>query len=91
MLCERQLTHVIGRAEVPGRPLIYGTTPGFLSMFGLRDLSDLPTLRDLRELQRDTSEGPSAGSPPTPKQERRPPQLSLDSFSDLQGLESHEE
>ena len=32
---------------------MYGTTPEFLSMFGLRDLSDLPTLRDLRALQRD--------------------------------------
>ena len=91
MLCERQLTHVIGRAEVPGRPLIYGTTPGFLSMFGLRDLSDLPTLRDLRALQRDSSEGPAAGSAPTPKQERRPPQLSLDSFDSLQGLDRFEE
>ncbi|MDG1480481.1 MAG: SMC-Scp complex subunit ScpB [Myxococcota bacterium] len=84
MLCERQLTHVTGRAEVPGRPLIYGTTPGFLSMFGLRDLSDLPTLRDLRALQRDTREGPAAGSAPTPKPERRPPGLTR---ADIEGAE----
>ncbi|MFT5682005.1 MAG: segregation and condensation protein B [Myxococcota bacterium] len=82
MLCERQLCHVIGRAEVPGRPLIYGTTPGFLSMFGLRDLSDLPTLRDLRALQRDTREGPAAGSAPTPKPKRRPPELRLRSLGE---------
>lgn len=53
LLCERGLTAVMGRKEVPGRPLLYGTTRNFLSLFGLRDLSDLPTLRDLRELRRD--------------------------------------
>ena len=53
MLAERGLICVTGRQDEPGRPLLYGTTPEFLSMFGLRDLSDLPTLRDLRALQRD--------------------------------------
>ena len=53
MLSERGLVCVTGRKDEPGRPLLYGTTPEFLSLFGLRDLSDLPTLRDLRELQQD--------------------------------------
>lgn len=53
MLVERGLVQVTGRTSDPGRPLLYGTTPSFLELFGLRDLSDLPTLRDLRELQRD--------------------------------------
>ena len=53
MLVERGLVQVTGRTSDPGRPLLYGTTPAFLELFGLRDLSDLPTLRDLRELQRD--------------------------------------
>ena len=53
MLAERGLIAVTGRKDEPGRPLLYGTTPDFLSLFGLRDLSDLPTLRDLRDLQRD--------------------------------------
>jgi len=53
MLAERGLICVTGRKDEPGRPLLYGTTPEFLSLFGLRDLSDLPTLRDLRELQQD--------------------------------------
>jgi segregation and condensation protein B len=53
MLCERGLTTITGRKDIPGRPLLYGTTNDFLGMFGLRDLSDLPTLRDLRELQQD--------------------------------------
>jgi len=53
MLCERRLCSVLGRKDEPGRPLIYGTTEEFMTLFGLRDLSDLPTLRDLRELKRD--------------------------------------
>jgi len=53
MLCERGLICVAGRKDAPGRPLLYGTTNDFLGLFGLRDLSDLPTLRDLRELQAD--------------------------------------
>ncbi len=53
MLCERGLAMVVGRKDVPGRPLLYGTTRGFLSLFNLRDLSDLPTLRDLRDLYGD--------------------------------------
>lgn len=53
MLLERGLLKVLGRRDEPGRPLVYGTTPEFLEMFGLRDLSDLPTLRDLRELRAD--------------------------------------
>lgn len=54
-LLEKQLLRVTGKKDEPGRPLIYGTTPEFLELFGLRDLSDLPTLRDLRELARDDS------------------------------------
>ena len=53
MLVDRQLVAVTGRKDAPGRPLLYGTTPEFLAMFSLRDLSDLPTLRDLRELRMD--------------------------------------
>ena len=56
-LLEKQLLVVTGRKDVLGRPLIYGTTPEFLELFGLRDLSDLPTLRDLRELGRDDPRG----------------------------------
>lgn len=58
-LLERRLVGVMGRRDEAGRPLVYGTTPHFLEVFGLKDLSDLPTLRDLRELQSDDPrEGP---------------------------------
>jgi segregation and condensation protein B len=46
-LTERRLVRVVGRKEAPGRPLLYGTTREFLEVFGLPDLSALPTLREL--------------------------------------------
>jgi segregation and condensation protein B len=48
MLSERGLVRVMGRSEEPGKPILWGTTPAFLELFGLRSLADLPTLRDLR-------------------------------------------
>lgn len=50
MLLERGLVQPVGRSEEPGRPLAYGTTPHFLHSFGMRALSELPPLRDLRAL-----------------------------------------
>jgi segregation and condensation protein B len=41
-LMERDLVRVAGRAELPGAPLLYGTTARFLEVFGLRNLRDLP-------------------------------------------------
>ena len=41
---------IVGRKEEPGRPIMYGTTKFFLEHFGLRDLSQLPPLREFREL-----------------------------------------
>lgn len=46
-LLERRLVRVIGRKDVVGRPLMYGTTPEFLETFGLKDLASLPTLEEL--------------------------------------------
>ncbi len=49
-LLERGLVRLMGRKEEPGRPLLYGTTNGFLSLFNLKGLSDLPAMSDLAEL-----------------------------------------
>lgn len=49
-LLERGLVEPVGRAEVAGRPMTYGTTSAFLEYFGLRNLDDLPAADDLRRL-----------------------------------------
>jgi segregation and condensation protein B len=46
-LQERGLIEVVGRSEALGRPLLYGTTPLFLELLGLRDLADLPKAEEL--------------------------------------------
>jgi segregation and condensation protein B len=50
-LLEKKLVRIMGRKDVPGKPIIYGTTAKFLEVFNLKDLSELPTLRELKELQ----------------------------------------
>lgn len=75
-LLDRRLVRIAGRKEVPGRPMLYATTPEFLEVFGLKDLEGLPDLKELRELEeggRQESErasGPgadaaAAGAPPS--------------------------
>jgi segregation and condensation protein B len=50
MLTDRGLVKILGRKDEPGRPLVYGTTPGFLEFFGLSSLNDLPTLQEFSDL-----------------------------------------
>ncbi len=49
-LLEKNLIRITGRANTPGRPLLYGTTDEFLKHFGLNELSDLPKPREIEEL-----------------------------------------
>ena len=49
-LLEKKLIQTRGRKKVVGRPMMYGTTKEFLIHFGLNDLSELPTLKELEEL-----------------------------------------
>ena len=49
-LLERGLVEQVGRAEVVGRPMTYGTTALFLEYFGLRGLDDLPAADELRKI-----------------------------------------
>jgi len=60
-LLERRLIRIVGRKDVVGRPFLYGTTTEFLEMFNLKDLSDLPTLK---EIEGTTVSEPSAGETP---------------------------
>lgn len=49
-LLERKLIRVLGRKQIPGRPLIYATTKQFLEVFDLKDLKDLPTPAEIESL-----------------------------------------
>ena len=49
-LLERNLIRAVARKDVPGRPFLYGTTPEFLQLFNLKDLSQLPTLKEMEEI-----------------------------------------
>jgi segregation and condensation protein B len=50
VLLERKFIRVLGRREIPGRPLIYATTKHFLEVFDLKNLKDLPTPKEIEEL-----------------------------------------
>lgn len=52
-LLEKKMIRILGRAETPGRPLLYATTHEFLIHFGLKDLSDLPKISEIQELAGD--------------------------------------
>jgi segregation and condensation protein B len=47
-LLEKGLIKMMGRKDLPGRPIVYGTTKTFLELFGLNVLSDLPTLKEIQ-------------------------------------------
>jgi len=48
-LCYKGLVKIVGRAEVLGRPMLYGTTRKFLELFGLNSLKDLPKIEELKK------------------------------------------
>jgi segregation and condensation protein B len=49
-LLEKKLVRILGKKDIPGRPLIYGTSREFLEIFGLKDLKSLPTLKEIQAL-----------------------------------------
>jgi segregation and condensation protein B len=55
-LMKKNLVKPVGRKELPGRPLAYGTTEEFLRYFGLNRLSDLPRLSEIKEFSLDSEE-----------------------------------
>ena len=56
-LLEKKMIKIIGKKDVPGKPIVYGTSKRFLEVFGLKDLSELPTLKDLDSLGPASMEG----------------------------------
>lgn len=72
-LIERRLVTTAGRKTVIGRPILYKTTKEFLIQFGLKDLSELPTLKEFEELRRLAIEGPEPPPEAPPEPETAPP------------------
>jgi segregation and condensation protein B len=74
-LMERGLVKIAGRAEVPGRPLLYETTEFFLEHFGLRDLDELPNAEELRRRYLPSAASAQSAAPsesPTPSEAPEP-------------------
>ncbi|MBW1840698.1 MAG: SMC-Scp complex subunit ScpB [Deltaproteobacteria bacterium] len=68
-LLERRLIRILGRKELPGRPLIYGTTKQFLEVFDLKDLKELPTPKEIEALAESLSETTDPVLPDPPEEE----------------------
>jgi segregation and condensation protein B len=71
-LMEKQLIRITGRAEVLGRPMLYGTTRRFLELFGLANLEDLPKVEELRSGAAGTRPAAGAQEPASPPPEPAP-------------------
>ncbi|HEY1375087.1 MAG TPA: SMC-Scp complex subunit ScpB [Candidatus Binatia bacterium] len=65
-LLDRRLIRIVARKDIPGRPFLYGTTPEFLQVFNLKDLSQLPTLKEMEEM---TLPAPLEEEPPAVRNE----------------------
>jgi segregation and condensation protein B len=97
-LLERKLIRILGKKDEPGRPLLYGTSREFLELFNLRDLTQLPTLREFQELSEESRKivedeapaGPSglADLVQDPAADARMIQATAESESALEQLES---
>ncbi|MEM6884220.1 MAG: SMC-Scp complex subunit ScpB [Verrucomicrobiota bacterium] len=61
-LVDRGVARVAGRADVPGRPLLYETTPYFLEHFGLKEVEDLPNSAELKRVPLPQPEDPDTDS-----------------------------
>lgn len=52
-LLEKDLVRIVGRKNLPGRPLVYGTTKKFLEVFDLTDINSLPKLKEIKDIVAD--------------------------------------
>ena len=76
-LLDRKLITAAGRKAVVGKPVLYKTTKEFLIQFGLKDLSELPTLKEFEELSRlALGDEPEAGQPEAAQPEAAPAEAS---------------
>jgi segregation and condensation protein B len=71
-LIERRLIAVAGRKNVVGKPILYKTTKEFLVQFGLKDLNELPSLKEFDEIRRQSVTDEPAPAAPDPQAESQP-------------------
>jgi len=86
-LLERNLIRISGRAEVAGRPLLYGTTHEFLEHFGLKNIDDLPAVEELRKVNIAIAEPAEAG----PQKEEKDAEDEFDEDEDDEDEEDEED
>jgi segregation and condensation protein B len=84
-LLEKDLIRIMGRKDLPGRPLVYGTTKRFLEVFGLKNIASLPNLKEIKALGSDAEQNPGSGDEPS--EEERPDGAA----SEAEGEESSED
>lgn len=68
MLVERGLIRIEGRADLPGKPILYGTTESFLEHFAVNTLDELPNAQELRRIPLPTPEAEQPAAAPTDTQ-----------------------
>jgi segregation and condensation protein B len=103
-LLERKVVRILGRKEIPGRPLIYTTTKDFLEIFDLKDLRDLPTLKEIDAYGNtlaeavepaDRAEAVTDAEPPPPEENLEPvsddtdPEPAADEAASLEPVSGH--
>jgi segregation and condensation protein B len=72
-LLDAGFVRISGRAEIPGRPLLYATTQHFMEHFGLKNLDELPNASELREICLPKADAPAERLPPSPVETSDPP------------------
>ena len=55
-LLEKELVEILGRSDSPGRPILYGTSQKFMSYFGLKNLKELPQIKDIKQADSEIGE-----------------------------------
>jgi segregation and condensation protein B len=68
-LLDRGLVKAEGRAELPGKPMLYGTTENFLEHFAIRNIDDLPNAQELRRVKLPSAAADTATPPAEPPQQ----------------------
>jgi segregation and condensation protein B len=93
-LLERGLVSIVGRAEIPGRPMLYGTTKTFLEKFGMNSLNELPACEELRRMEipalskKEATATPDGAEAPVPA-ENNPPTPEADAEQAAKATEAN--